>query len=254
VRLVQNEKAADVAVAQQRLRQAKADLAVALANRAQNTMYEASLSALQAQVQQVRGSLNDALAQLAQTKLRSPIAGVVSERRADPGAMATPGQPILTIVDIRRLWLDVPVQEEQAAQVTSGLPAEARFDAQPDRVYRGQVIRINPAANPQSRSVTARVEIQNSDHRIKPGMFGRVRLVTERQPDALVVPREAILRDDSGAFVFVADGETATRKPVEPGREETDVVEIRSGLRPGDTVIVQGHQQLKDGAQIRIAK
>jgi RND family efflux transporter MFP subunit len=254
VRLVQNEKSADVAVAEQRLRQAKADLAVALANRAQNTMYEASLSALQAQVQQAQGSLNDAVAQLAQTKLRSPIAGVVSERRADPGAMATPGQPILTVVDIRRLWLDVPVQEEQAAQVAPGLPAEARFDAQPDRVYRGQVIRINPAANPQSRSVTARVEIENSDRRIKPGMFGRVRLVTQRHPDALVVPREAVVRQDDGTFVFVANGETAVRRPVEPGQEETDVIEIRSGLRPGEQVIVQGHQQLKDGARIRIAK
>jgi RND family efflux transporter MFP subunit len=254
VRLVQNEKAADVAVAEQRLRQAKAALNLAVANQAQNPMYEANLAALQAQVQQARGSLNDVVAQLSQTKLRSSITGVVSERRADPGAMATPGQPILTVVDIRRLWLDVPVQEEQAAQVAPGLPAEARFDAQPDRVYRGRVIRINPAANPQSRSVTARVEVENTDRRIKPGMFGRVRLVTQRHPDVLVVPREAIVREGENAFVFVADGETAVRKPVEPGREMEDVIEIRSGIRPAEPVIIQGHQQLKDGARIRVTK
>jgi RND family efflux transporter MFP subunit len=217
-------------------------------------MYEENVSALRAQVQQAQGSLDNAIAQLAQTKLRSPIAGVVSERRADPGAMATPGQPILTIVDIRRLWLDVPVQEQQATQVVPGLAAEARFDAQPDRVYRGQVIRINPAANPQSRAVTARVEIENADRRIKPGMFGRVRLVTGRQANALVVPREAIVREGDEAFVFLAEGETAVRRPVVPGREETDVVEVRTGIRAGDQVIVQGHQQLRDGARIRVAR
>lgn len=253
VRLVRNEKNADVSVAQQRLRQAQADLRLARANEAQNPMYAANVQALQAQVQQAESSLRDAKAQLAQTTLRSPIAGVVSERRMDPGAMATPGAPILTIVDIRRLWLDVPVQEQEAAQVTPGLRAEARFDAQPGRVYVGRVIRINPAANPQSRAVTARVEIQNPDRRIKPGMFGRVRLVTERRPDVLVVPREAVLRDENAAYVFVAEGETAARRPVTTGEEQEGVIEIRSGVEAGDPVLIQGHQQLKDGAKIRVA-
>jgi RND family efflux transporter MFP subunit len=254
VRLVRNEKEADVSVAKQRLRQAEADLRLALANRAQNPMYAANVQALQAQVEQAKSSLKDANAQLAQTRLQTPINGIVSERRMDPGALATPGQPILTIVEIGRLWLDVPVQEEQAAQVAQGMAAGARFDAQPGRVYQGRVIRINPAANPQSRAVTARVEIQNPGGRIKPGMFGRVRLVTGRRPSALVVPREAIVREGDAAFVFVADGETAKRRPVETGWEEPDIIEIRSGISPGDPVIIQGHQQLRDGAQIRVAK
>jgi RND family efflux transporter MFP subunit len=253
VRLVRNEKTAEVSVAQQRLRQAQADLRLALANEAQNPMYAASLQALRAQVQQAQSSLRDAQAQLAQTRIASPIEGIVSERRMDPGAMATPGAPILTVVDIRRLWLDVPVQEQEAAQVTPGLRAEARFDAQPGRVYSGRVIRLNPAANPQSRAVTARVEIQNSDRRIKPGMFGRVRLVTERRPNVLVVPREAVVRDENAAYVFVAQEETAIRRPVQIGEEQGDVIEIRSGVEPGDQVLVQGHQQLKDGAKIRVA-
>jgi RND family efflux transporter MFP subunit len=253
VRLVRNEKTADVSVAQQRLRQAQADLRLALANEAQNPMYVENVRALQAQVQQARSSLRDTEAQLAQTTIRSPIAGIVSERRMDPGAMATPGALILTVVDIRRLWLDVPVQEEQATQVTPGLPAEARFDAQPGRVYSGRVVRINPAANPQSRAVTARVEIQNPNGRIKPGMFGRVRLVTDRRPGVLVVPREAVVREENAAYVFVAENETATRRLVETGEEQADVIEIRSGIQPGDRVLVQGHQQLKEGAKIRVA-
>ena len=254
VRLVQNVTAADIKVAEQRLRQSRANLDLALANKAQDPMYQANPDALQAQVHQAQSALDDARAQLGQTTIRSPIAGLVSERRMDPGAMATPGVAILTVVDIGRLWLDVPVQEEQAAQVVSGLPAEARFDAQPGRVYPGRVVRVNPAANPQSRSVSARVEIQNTDRRIKPGMFGRVRLVTGRRSDVLVVPREAIVHDGDAAYVFLADGETAARRLVETGAEESEVVTIRSGVRRGDMVIVQGHQQLKDGARIRVAR
>jgi RND family efflux transporter MFP subunit len=253
VNLVRNETAADVDVAEQRLRQAQANLRLALANEAQDPMYRANLDALRAQVRQAKSSLADAQAQLAQTTIGSPVAGIVSERRMEPGAMATPGQPILTIVAISRLWLDVPVQEQEAAQVAPGLPAEARFDAQPGRVYHGRVIRINPAANPQSRAVSARVEIPNPGGLIKPGMFGRVRMITGRRRDVLVVPREAIVKDEGAAFVFLADGETAVRRPVELGAEETDVIEVRSGIRPGDKVIVQGHQQLRDGASIRIA-
>jgi len=254
VRLVQNETQAAIEVAQQRLKETQAELRLALANEAQNPMYAANIAALSAQVRRARGALQDAQAQLSQTTLRSPIAGIVSERRMDPGAMATPGVPILTIVDIRRLWLDVPVQEEQAAQVAPGLPAEAWFDAQPGKVFTGRVIRLNPAANPQSRSVIARVEIANPGGLLKPGMFGRVRLVTNRRPDVLVVPREAVLRDGQETYVFVSDGETASRRRVTLGEEATDVIEVRSGLQPGETVIVQGHQQLRDGAKIRVAR
>jgi RND family efflux transporter MFP subunit len=253
VRLARNQTAADVDVARHRLQQARAELKLALANRNQNPMYQANLEALEAQVEQARGALADARAQRAQMELHSPIAGLVAERRMDPGAMATPGVPILTIVDIGRLWLDVPVQEEQAAGVVAGLPAEARFDAEPERVYRGHVLRLNPAANPQSRAVTARVEIENRERRIKPGMFGRVRLVTERRRGVLMVPREAVLRDGEDAYVFLADADTARRRPVQVGREQSDLIEIRSGLEPGERVIVQGNQQLKDGAKIRIA-
>lgn len=254
VRLVGTETTAAIDVAQQRLLETRAELRLALANQQQNSMYQANVSALDAQVRQARGALADARAQLAHTKIASPITGIVSERRMDPGAMATPGLPILTIVDIRRLWLDVPVQEEQAAQVVPGLTAEAWFDAQPGKVYTGRVIRVNPSANAQSRSVIARVEIANADRHVKPGMFGRVRLITRRRPNVLVVPREAVLREGDQAYVFLTEGETATRRDVTLGAEETEVVEVRSGLQSGERVIVQGHQQLREGAKVRVAR
>jgi membrane fusion protein (multidrug efflux system) len=182
----------------------------------------------------------------------APISGFVSSRLMDPGAMATPGQPILTLVDLRTCWAEASLSEEQASRVRPGATGEVALDALPGRKFHGRVIQINPAANPQSRAFTMRVELANPDLVLKPGMFGRVRFVVGRAADVLTVPAEAVVDDPGGEhLVFVVEEDTARRVPVTVGASRDGVTEIRSGLDEGQWVITMGQDRLRDGAKVR---
>jgi HlyD family secretion protein len=257
VKLMQAQVRADLDVARENLKRAEARLRVATANRAQDTMYSDYVASLQAAVAQAAGALANAEAAQAQTVVKAPIDGLVTARLMDPGAMAIPGQPILTLVDIRQVWAEVSLSEEQAGHIRRGDLVRVSLDAYPGQSFAGRVIQINPAANPQSRSFAIRMQIDNPDLRLKPGMFGRARFVVERRPNRLVIPREALLESPDGAtHVFVVDGvpSVARKTPVQVGARQGAWVEVREGLQEGQAVIIMGHDRLKDGAKVKLAQ
>lgn len=252
VTLTEAQNRADLDVARESVKRAAARLKVARANQAQNPMYREQIASLQAAVDEQRANLENAVAGLRQTRITAPISGFVTSRLMDPGAMATPGQPILTLVDIRTCWAEASLSEEQANKIRVGSPGEVTLDGLPGKVFRGRVIQVNPAANVQSRSFTVRVELPNPDHALKPGMFGRIRFVVDRIAGALTVPTEAVLAGPDGEHVvWLVEEETARRAPVLVGSSRNGITVIRTGLREGDTVITMGYDRLRDGAKVR---
>jgi RND family efflux transporter MFP subunit len=255
VKLMAAEVKADLDVARENVKRAFARLKVARVDRAQDRMYQEYVASQEAAVTQARGALANAQAELSQTEVRSPIDGFVTARHMDPGAMVTPGQPILTLVEIRRVWAEVALSEEQAGHLRRGDTASIRLDAFPNASFTGRIVQINPAANLQSRSFTIRLELENPGLRLKPGMFGRARFVVGRRPGALVVPREAVVKAPTGeAHVFVVAGEVARQTPVQLGLHQGPWIEIREGLVAGQQVVTLGHDRLKDGAPVKVGE
>jgi HlyD family secretion protein len=260
VKLMAAQVKADLDVARENLKRTQARLRLARANRAQDAMYSDYVASLRAAVSQAKGALANTEAAQAQTVVKSPIDGLVTARLMDPGAMATPGQPILTLVDIRKVWAEVSLSEEQAGDIRRGDLVRVALDAFPGESFAGRVIQINPAANPQSRSFAMRMELDNPALRLKPGMFGRARFIVKRRPDVLVVPREAVLTPQQGEpHVFVVEGDPAggaslaRKTPVQVGTRQGPWAEIRQGLREGQSIITMGHERLKDGAKVKTA-
>lgn len=260
VKLMAAQVQADLDVARENVKRARARLRVAQANSAQDAMYTDYVASLRAAVSQARGALANAEAARAQTVVKSPIDGLVTARLMDPGAMATPGQPILTLVDIRQVWAEVSLSEEQAGKIRRGDLVRVTLDAFPGESFAGRVIQMNPAANLQSRSFTIRMQLENPAQRLKPGMFGRARFVLDRRPGILMIPREAVLESPQGeTTVFVVDrdaagGPSVARKiPVRVGMRQGAWAEIRDGLSEGQWVVTMGHDRLKDGAKVKLA-
>jgi RND family efflux transporter MFP subunit len=252
VTLTGAQNRANLDVARESLKRAEARLKVAQANQAQNPMYLEQIASLQAAVDEQRASLENAAAALKQTRIVAPISGFVTARLMDPGAMATPGQPILTLVDIRTIWAEASLSEEQAHKIREGSVGEVSLDGIAGRKFVGRVIQVNPAANPQSRAFTVRIALPNPDLTLKPGMFGRVRFVASRVAGALTIPSEAVLDTPDGAqYVFVVEDETAKRVPITVASSRDGVTEILSGLSDGQWVITMGHDRLRDGAKVR---
>lgn len=193
---------------------------------------------------------------LAKTEVRSPIAGRVSLRSAQPGQHLRPGDELFQITDFDPLIAYVYLPEKDVLALSPGRQVDLALDAAPNVAFHGRVRQISPVVDPATGTVKVTIEAIRPPSQVRPGSFVTVKIVRQRRPDAVVLPKEAVIRELQQAHVFVArrDGEelTAARRAVTLGLEEGARVEVVSGLEPGEELIVAGQGALKDGAAIRV--
>ena len=246
--IVKTKGKADIEASRAKMVQAQASLDYANANAVQKPAYEKSLSALRSGVEAVRASLRSAQARRADTVIKSPLDGYVTGRYADPGAVATPGQPILAVQFLKQVWVTISVPESVVPRLHIGQPAKIILKALSDRPLVASVIQINPSADETSRQYMVRVILSNPNSLLKPGMFARVSLETDRAKDAIVVPREAVQRDKMGDCVMIVDSDNkASRRSVVVGLDDADYIAIKSGVQPGERVITMSAFPVRDG-------
>ena len=223
-------------VSQQELQGAAAALATA----------EATLAAAQA-------NLGGIATRLGEMRIESPLDGVVSQRRLDPGPLVGPTSssgPILTVQRIDELRVFVPVNEREVAALRLGQDAHVELDAMPGRSYSGKVVRISPAFDPVARTLDAEVRVKNPGELLA-GMYGRAAIVTAVHRDALVVSAGAV-QVSAGVFVsYVLRGDRVKRTEVKVGVDGGNWLEIVAGLGPKDEVITAGIDTLSDDAVVR---
>jgi RND family efflux transporter MFP subunit len=245
---------ASIDSARQGLNQARAALVFATSNLAQKPAYQAGLAALNSAVRVAAGALASARADLAYTTLISPLDGYVTNRYMDPGAMATPGNPILGVQFFRQVWLSVMVPEEVSSTLHIGQPTSVTFDALPGQTFDASVIQINPGGDPTSRQFTVRAVLSNTTGQLKPGMFAHVVLETQRVPGAITVPREAVNQDASGSYVMVVEKGKARRQAVTVGASDPTYLQITSGLTAGEAVITISALPIREGQAVTVSQ
>jgi membrane fusion protein (multidrug efflux system) len=197
-----------------------------------------------------RARLEQMRAQLGDRAIVAPFDGVLGMRQVSPGALVTPGTAITTLDDIGTIELDFSVPERQLAAVKVGQAVEATSPAFPGATFHGQVVALDPRLDPDSRALAARAEFANPDHRLRPGMLLEARIAMASRT-ALQVPELAIQQVGRQAFVFTVgtDGKVA-QMPVTLGARRPGFVEIASGVRAGDRVVVEGVVKLRPGAKV----
>ena len=191
-----------------------------------------------------------------ETRIHSPIDGVISQRRLDPGVLVGPNAGTGAILTVQRndiLRVFVPVNEKDAPAVRLGQAASAEFDALPGKRYTGKVVRLSPAFDPVARTVDAEVHLVNPGE-LRPGMYGRGTLVTAVHPGAVVVPAGAVQISDGRFFAYVVQGEKVKRVELAIGVDGGNWFEVREGLAAGDEIVTAGTDTLADGAAIRAVR
>lgn len=192
-------------------------------------------------------------AKLAKTEIKAPFSGIIGLRQVSVGDYVKEGADLVNLESVDPLKVDFRVPEIYLKQVRAGQPLEVALDAVPGRTYTGRVLAINPLFDAAGRSIVIRAQVANPDTSLRPGMFARVRLITEERQDAIVVPEQALVPFGSEQFVFkVVDGK-AQRARVEIGQRGDGRVEIRQGLAPDDIVIVAGQLKVRDGVPVTFA-
>jgi len=214
---------------------------------------EEQIKTASAQVESAKAHHQSLEAQLSYARILSPIGGVVADRPLYAGEMATPGSPLLTVMDISRVVARVSVPQSQAGTVKVGQPAIiTQVDS--GQEVPGKVIVVSPATDPASTTVQVWVEAENPGEKLKPGASVHAVIITELFKAATVVPITAILpgEEKGTAVLTVSADSTAHKKQVELGVREGDKVQILSGVRPGEEVVVVGGLGVDDKAKVKI--
>ncbi len=252
---------ADLRSSRETLRQAEATLDLRQASRRgdrvkQMAVEEARAAVRQAEagVLQATAQLNYQLAQQDKTVIRSPISGTVLSITAQQGETVAAGlaaPTLITVADLNRLEIRAYVDETDIQSVKAGMPAEVRVDAFAGRVFRGKVTKIASASTVKDNVVTyeTTVAVENAGGLMRPDMTADVSLILGEKRDLLLVPSEAVHREVARSLVYVLhpDRQGADRvesRPVEVGFDDGTHMEIRSGVREGEQVVLAGLPRL----------
>ena len=185
-------------------------------------------------------------------KIFAPQDGVVSELTVREGAYVEPAAPIINLVDLSKVWLIVNVFERHADWVRVGNKAQATLASLPDKQWEGVVDYIYPNIDPRTRSLLVRVHLSNPDEVLKPNMYAEVTLFTSPKPEAISIPREALIRTgDSNRIILSLGAGKFKPVPVRVGVETADRIEILEGLDEGAEVVVSSQFLLDSESSLR---
>lgn len=200
---------------------------------------------------QAKAQAASARASIGDRVIRAPFSGWVSLRNISAGAVVSAGTEIAQISDISKIKLDFAVPETMLSRIAPGQVIVAAAAAWPDQPFHGVIATINPVLDPQTRSATIRAILPNGDRRLRPGMLLTVTIEAQSRTSA-AVPELAIVGEGDASFVYIVEGDTAKRVKVTTGIRQDGLVEILSGLQPGQRIVTEGVVKLSDGQKIRL--
>ena len=218
----------------------------------------ASIEALQARKQQVLAKIKqaesdhrNAEALHSYAELRAPFDGVITQKHADPGSLAVPGVPVLTVEETSRYRLEVPVEESRVSAIKPGQKLEVRVAAAGDEPIPGVVREIEPSADPASRTYLVKVELP-ARARVRSGMYGEA-LLPGGPSDAIWIESRSIVRQGQIEGVYMVEGGNIARlRLLKLGSVSGNQVEVLSGLTQAESYVLAPVPELKDGVRVEV--
>ena len=199
-----------------------------------------------------RQELEEARWALAKTILKAPFDGRVTDRMVQVGQNVRPADELLQVTDFDPLIARIYLPERDVLGLAAGRQVRITLNADPTIRFSGRIRQISEVVDTATGTVKVTVEADGPPRGVRPGSFVSIHIVRETRPDAVLVPREAVLRELKTAHVFVAADQVAEKREVVLGLEEGLMVEAVSGLAPGERVIVAGQGGLKEGSPIKV--
>lgn len=207
-----------------------------------------------AKLEAARGSLQGMESKAAGTVVTAPADGIVAKRFYQEGYYAKAGTPLFAIADISMLKTTIHIPEGQVTGVKVGNEADIALPAYPGKKLVGKITRISPVADLPAHTFAAEVSVDNSEGLLA-GVYANVSLIGEPREQVLTIPMHAIVMRDDQQTVFVADAQgVVQRRVLSLGYSDDKVAEVVSGLDEKDTIVVEGHNKLREGSRINLEK
>ncbi|MFV0521036.1 MAG: efflux RND transporter periplasmic adaptor subunit [Mangrovibacterium sp.] len=193
--------------------------------------------------------------QLSKTKVIAPFSGVITELPTYTQEVTlASGTEVLTIMDYKKMLLEVNLPEKYINEIKRGLPIRVMNYTIPDDTIAGVVSQISPAISTETRTFTCKLDVDNKDLLLRPGMFAQTDIILDKKDNVVVVPKNSVISNRRGKHVFIVSNSTAEQKRVTFGYENADQVEITSGLKANDRLVTKGFETLRNQSKVKIVK
>lgn len=190
-------------------------------------------------------------ARIARTEIYAPFAGKIGLRKKSQGAYVTPSDLIATLQNLNPMKLEFQVAERHASLLKEGMNVSFELEGQ-NKTVSGTLYAIEPKIDPETRTLKVRAQIPNPDGKLIPGAFAKVIFPLQRFDNALLAPIEAVIPELAGQKVFLYKNGKAVATKVKTGIRTTNRIQLTEGVKSGDTLMVTGILQLKDGAPAKV--
>jgi membrane fusion protein, multidrug efflux system len=259
----------DASAEEAQLRSAEADVELARADlershdlTTRKVISKAELDAAESKFKQKSGSVDQMRSMITKKTVRAPFDGQLGIRQVNAGQMINAGQQVVSLQSLDPVFADFALPQQHFAKLSQGLEVRVTTDAVPGRVFTGKLTAVNSMIDIATRNVTVQATLDNPDHVLRPGMFGKVEVVLPQKESALVVPGSAISYAPFGDSVYVIEkkkdpktgkeSQTIRQQFVRVGEARGDLVSITNGLKAGDTVVGTGVFKLRNGMAVTI--
>lgn len=193
--------------------------------------------------------------QASSSALAAPFGAIVAKVLATEGEVIQAGQPLAQLVNIDSVFAEVSISSVHIQKIQKGMPAEMTTDASVEK-FPGVVDKIDPIADPVSRTFNAKIKIENRNHLLKPGIFTKVQIITDRHPRALTIPKTALVKKETleGKWIYTLKKNRAHLQQIKTGFESAEDIEVVSALDPRTEIVTAGHHKLYEGAPVSIVQ
>ncbi len=202
----------------------------------------------------LRAAYNLARLEVSYTEIKAPVDGVVASRFIKVGNTLAVNDPVFHITGLDPLIAYLHVPEREFRKLAAGQPARVRVDAIPGEDFTGVIERISPVVDPETGTFKVTLNVSDSSRRLKPGMFGRFNIIYDQREDSLLVPRVALVDDETDTAVYVIENDTAVRRSVRTGYPSGDQIEVVEGLSGDEDIVVVGQGGLKEGTEVEVIR
>jgi multidrug efflux pump subunit AcrA (membrane-fusion protein) len=213
---------------------------------------EEDIKSVEAQVRQAKAALDMAKYQLKNTQITAPISGKVTSITVSSGEMVSPSIPLLSIIDVNRIFVKVGISEKDISKIKEGQTVDLKIDAFSEEKFQGEVVSKGVAVDQISKTLEVKIEILQPEVDIPVGVFARGDILVKTNQEALIISSSALVRKKDGIYVYVIEEGIARQKEVVLGIIQDERVEILEGLSEEEEIVILGNQELGDGLKVDV--
>lgn len=213
---------------------------------------ERDFIAVKVAVAQANANKNLAAKNLADTKLYAPFSGMITAKMTEIGATAAPGVPAFTVMKTDKVYAKASITESEISKLKIGTDAKVEISSL-NETFNGKVAIVNPSADAVTRTFNVKVRLDNKEDKLLPGMISNIKINTGNTVNVITVPSESVVRDANNIlYVYVIKDNKAIKKRVSLGNFKGKEVIVTDGLSIGDSVVIAGNKNLKDGQTVSL--